>query len=261
MAKEVLTAAIISILAGTLTLTGCRTADTGSSQLVPSPGGVTMAVAAEADESDIVERTAADRMAYRKDLETLMKYYKSKGNNMKLLWAESELKQLDSIKRYNYIIEASVAGPQLKATASIAEADYLYDQATRLEDEAGRLVVIKNENLLRQALQKYNQIIAKHPTSDKIDDAAFRAAGIYEYFKDYTIALLYYQRTYQWDPQTSYPAMFKAAYILDKELYRRAEALELYKQFLEKKIGSAAQREYAVDRVSKLSSSGNGPQK
>ena len=91
-----------------------------------------------------------------------------------------------------------------------------------------QFVVLKDENLLRMALDKYNQLISKFPTSDKIDDAAFRAAGIYEHFKDYSIAVQYYQRTYQWDPQTIYPAKYKAAFILDQRLHRRAEALQLY---------------------------------
>jgi hypothetical protein len=45
---------------------------------------------------------------------------------------------------------------------------------------------------------------------------------------------LCYQRAYQWNPQTPHPARFRAAFILDKRLSRRAEALELYQQALEK---------------------------
>ena len=127
-----------------------------------------------------------------------------------------------------------MAGPNLKGTKSVSEADYLYNDAVRLEDQAGQFMIIKDDNLLRVALDKYNQLISKFPSSDKIDDAAYRAAGIYEHFKDYTIAVLYYQRVYQWDPQTAYPARFKAAHILDTQLHRRAEALQLYQEALTK---------------------------
>ena len=113
-----------------------------------------------------------------------------------------------------------------------SDANALYAEAVRLEGQAGPL--IKNETLLRKALDKYNQFISKYPNSDKIDDAAFRAAGIYEYLKDYTNAVKNYQRTYQWNPQTPTTARFKAAYLLDTQLGRRAEALQIYQEALSK---------------------------
>jgi len=161
--------------------------------------------------------------------------------------------------QYNYIIEASVAGPDLKASTSIAEADVLYKEGIGLEKRAGLLPILKNEELLRLALDKYNQLIKKHPSSDKIDDAAYGAGIIYEHFKDYTIALLYYQRTYQWDPDTSYPARFKAAFVLDKRLHRRDEALVLYQEAVKaiKKEGEHQQwKEFAEKRIREFSESG-----
>jgi tetratricopeptide (TPR) repeat protein len=176
---------------------------------------------------------------------------------MKLGWAENELKMLNEIPQYNYIIEASVAGPELKATNSDNSANYLYDEARKIEKTAKRLSLIAvDENLLRVALDKYNQVIKQYPTSDKIDDAAFRAGGIYEHFMDYSIALLYYQRTYQWNPATIYPARFKAAYILDEYLSRRAEALELYQQALQKENLGKELTAIAEKRVAELSKSG-----
>jgi tetratricopeptide (TPR) repeat protein len=156
------------------------------------------------------------------------------GNNMKSEWAQKELKALDSMPKYKYLVEAEAAGPNLKASTPIPEADRLYGEALMLQGKAEQLVIIKDNNLLRLALDKYDQVIRKYPSSDKIDDAAFKAGEIYDYFKDYTIALLYYQRAYQWNPQTTYPARFRAAFVLDKRLHRRAEALELYQQALEK---------------------------
>jgi tetratricopeptide (TPR) repeat protein len=105
------------------------------------------------------------------------------------------------------------------------------------------------------ALETYNELIDKYPSSDKIDDAAFRAGRICEYFKDYTIALKYYQRTYQWDPETVYPARYKAAYILDVIQHRRAEALKTYQQALEKEDLSVKQREFVEERVKALTKS------
>jgi hypothetical protein len=251
MARTILAVLLIIFLN---VLAGCYGVDSGRSQFLPSPVKTVSVV--EAGEADIIENMTSSRLAYRQYLESLVAYYKNTGDNMKLNWAENELKMLNEIPQYNYIIEASVAGPDLKARDSDSAANYLYDEARRLEKTAKRLGLIAvDENLLRVALDKYNQVIKQYPTSDKIDDAAFRAAGIYEYFKDYTIALLYYHRTYQWDPATIYPTRFKAAYILDEYLSRRAEALELYQQALQKENLGKELKGLAEKRVSELTKS------
>jgi tetratricopeptide (TPR) repeat protein len=251
MAKMILTVLLIILLN---VLAGCYGVDSGRSQFLPTPMKTVSVV--DAGEADIIEHMAASRLAYRQYLESLIAYYKKTGDNMKLGWAESELKMLNETPQYNYIIEASVAGPDLKARDSDNAANYLYDEACRFEKTAKRLGLIVDENLLRVALDKYNQVIKQYPVSDKIDDAAFRAAGIYEYFKDYTIALLYYQRAYQWDPTTIYTPRFKAAYILDEYLSRRAEALELYQQALQKENLGKEQKALAEKRIAELTKSG-----
>lgn len=261
MARIILTVLLIVLLN---VLAGCHGVDSGESQLMPaytkqSPGAASVSIA-NAGEIDIIEQIAINRQAYRQGLESLVEYYNRTGNNMKLVWAKNELKNLNGIPQYNYIIEASVAGPNLKAKISITEADYMYREALRTEKKAKELIIITNEDMLRVALDKYNQLIRKHPPSDKIDDAAYRAAGIYEYFKDYTIAILYYQRAYQWAPDTIHPAKFKAAYILDKRLHRRAEALELYQQVVKDKNISKNYREFAQKRITEFTRSDEAEQ-
>jgi len=254
MARTILTVLTIALLN---VLVGCHSVDSGEAQLIPartkqSPGPAVVVKPAKAGESDIIEQVSINRQAYRQGLELLVEHYTKTGNNMKLTWAKKELAALDDMPQYNYIIEASVAGPNLKASTSIPLANYMYQEALRLEKKAGRLVVIKNEDLLRVALEKYNQLIKKHPSSDRIDDAAFKAGGIYEYFKDYSIALLYYKRAYQWDTETIHPAKFKAACILDKHLHRRAEALELYQQAVKKETLGKKYKEFAQKRIIEL---------
>ena len=251
MAKTILTVLLIVLLN---VLVGCHGVDSGKSQLMPAPMKAVSVV--EAGEADIIEQMSINRLAYRQYLESLVAHYEKTGNNMQLGWAENELKKLNKIPQYNYIIEASVAGPNLKARSSITIADYMYDEAFRLEKKAKRLILIKDEDLLRVALDKYNQLIRKHPSSDKIDDAAYRAGGIFEYFRDYTIALLYYQRAYQWHPGTIHPARFKAAYILDEPLHRRAEALKLYEQAVENENLRKNCKEFAEKRIIELIKSG-----
>jgi tetratricopeptide (TPR) repeat protein len=253
MAKTILTVLLIVLLN---VLVGCYGPDSGRSQFLPTPMKTVSVV--DASEADIIEHMATNRLAYRQYLESLVMYYKKTGDNMKLKWAENELKRLNKMPQYNYIIEASVAGPNLKAKDSDNAANYLYDEAYRIEKAARGLefVLIVDENLLRVALDKYNQVIKRYPTCDKIDDAAYRAGGIYEHFKDYTIALLYYQRTYQWDPATIHPARFKAAYILDQYLHRRAEALPLYQYALGNEKLSKDEQKFVEKRIDELTKGG-----
>lgn len=209
-----------------------------------------------AGEIDLIEQMAANRQAYRVYLQALIDHYKSTGNDLKLGWALTELKKLDSAPQYNYIIEANVAGPKLKATVNIPEADDMYIVAKKLEDDARLINIVISDDKLRLALDKYNMLIKKHPTSDKIDDAAYYAGQIYRHFKDYTIAVLYYQRTYQWDKNTPYSARYRAAVLLDQKLHERDRALELYEQALKLENLSEDSREYAKQRIIVLSGAG-----
>ncbi len=251
MARAVLTVSLIFLL---FVLVGCYPVDSGASQLIPSK--MKSASAVEGKEADIVEQISINRQAYRQGLDSLIRYYKRTGNSMKVGWAKNELKKLDNMPQYNYIIEAIVAGPSLRASDSIAEAELMYLEASSAERKSKKLGIFTNDDELRGALDKYNQLIKRYPSSDRIDDAAYRAAAIFEHFKDYTIAVLYYQRTYQWDSDTVHPARFKAAYILDRHLRRRAEALEIYKEAVKEEGLSENYREFAENRIDELTGGG-----
>lgn len=257
MARTVLTAVVIVLLN---VLVGCQSVDSGRGQLMPartrtSIGAAGVVTVVDAGETDFVEQIAVNRQAYRQGLQLLVGYYTRIGNNMKLNWAKDELSALDSIPQYKYIIDAEAAGANLRASTSIPEADEVYQDALELQKQAGALLVIKDDDLLRLATDKYNRLIKRYPSSDKIDDAAYKAGEIYEYFKDYSIALLYYKRAYQWDPGTMHPARFRAARILDKRLHRYAEALALYREAIKTEGAYERHRkwtEFAEQRIIEL---------
>jgi len=255
MAKTILTVVLIVVLN---VLVGCKSNDvdtSGAKLMIVRTKPIPAVEVAGAGETDIVEQLIDNRQAYRRSLELLVEHYTEMGNNMKLQWAKRELAALDGVVQYNYIVEAGLAGPDLRASTQIYAADILYAEALRLEEKAKGLLVIFDEGLLRRALDKYNLLIRHYPASDKIDDAAYRAGRIYEHFKEYSIAVLYYQRTYQWDPQTIHPAMFKAAHILDRQLHRIAEALELYRQVVKNENLSINYREFAEMRIAEITKS------
>jgi len=205
--------------------------------------------APEAAEVDLVERMAAHRSAYRAALAKLVEYYTTGGDATKLRWAQ---KEQATLVQYRYLMPAEAMQTALGATDSIEEADVLFEEAKQLYWEAKRLMVIADEDKLRMALRGFNKLISNYPTSDKIDDAAYRAGRIYDHFRDYQIAAVYYQRAFQWDDSTPYPARFKAAYVLDKHLHMRKEALALYRLAIERESRYDGNAEFAQKRIGEM---------
>jgi tetratricopeptide (TPR) repeat protein len=258
---RIVTTATVTVL---LTLlAGCET-NTGTSQRLPARSNPYMADSNQplakptsANEIDLVEKMVADRQAYQRSLQALVQHYTASGNHDKTTWAEEELTALNRIPQYQYIIEAQVMPASLKATESIAAADQMYDEAQRFYRDAGiiPITITKDEEMLRAALRKYGQLITTYPTSDKIDDAAYMMGRIHEGFGRYAIALAFYQRAYQWDAATPFPARFRAADILDRKLHRRAEALQVYQEAIVKEARYIDLRLMAERRVQELNTS------
>jgi len=254
--KRIVPAAAAVITAGLICLTGgCNNprvtdAHLTDTELAQVQEGVLMP---EAREADYVEQLAAAREGYKQALLNLIAYYESVGNATKLQWARTELKTFEQMVHYSYLMPGEWLPENLSAAESIEEADHLYEQAMDLYRQAGGLLMVTNDALLRQSLQLFNQLIREYPTSDKIDDAAYRAARIYEHLKNYELAAVLYQRTFQWNPETRYPARFRAAYVLDRRLRMRADALPLYKLAVEKESMYQNNTEYALARIQQLS--------
>lgn len=217
-------------------------------------------------EVDIVEQVALSRQEYRQGLQWLSDLYLRAGDDRKQAWARRELSALNKIPQYNYVGDV-IPDANLRARLSIPEADALYLDAQDLQREAGllhprfaaiNLPYVRNNNTLRLALNKYSLLIKRYPSSDKIDDAAFQAGYIHEHFKEYGIALTYYQRAFQWESRTPHPTRFRAANVLDKRLHRKAEAVEMYRQALSTEGTQWLKwKEFAEERVRVLTKTGN----
>jgi TolA-binding protein len=205
-----------------------------------------------AAEIDLVEQMAVHRSAYQAALAKLVDYYTTSGDATKLRWARREM---ESLVQYRYLMPAEAMQAALAATDSIEEADGLFEEAKQLYWEAKKLVVIVDAGKFRMALRGFNKLITNYPTSDKIDDAAYRAGQIYEHFKDYEIAAVYYQRAFQWDQNTPYPARFKAAYVLDKHLHMRKQALTIYRLAIQEEARYEGNTEFARQRILEMTKS------
>jgi len=87
----------------------------------------------------------------------------------------------------------------------------------------------------------------------KIDDAAFQIGEINRhYLQDYRTALLYYQRVWQWDPQTVLPARFAVARIYDDGLHDRIKALQYYELAIRLESDYPSKVVYAKGRIDEI---------
>lgn len=221
----------------------------------PGPEVFDQMTPSAATEIAIVEQVAQKRLAYYRELQKLESFYKQSGNQLKIEWAQRELAGQDAAPRYRYILQAEVAGNSLKATDSVPKADMLYNDAMELYKNSNIIFpvpIFVSKKKMQLALNKCNQLIKEYPASDKIDDAAYLAGEIHEFFRDYSIALLYYKRAVQWNPYTPHPACYKAARILDYKLFDRAEALKLYRESLDKETSYHNYSEIIKQRISEL---------
>jgi len=111
---------------------------------------------------------------------------------------------------------------------------------------------VNSTKSLYLAKDKFDALITNYPESDKIDDAAYRAGRIYDHFGDYRIAALYYQRTFQWNEKTRYPARSRAAYVMDKRLNEKEKALTFYQLAYKYEKHFPNNVEYARTRILEL---------
>ena len=205
-----------------------------------------------AGEIDLVEDLVSKRNAYYSSLNAISEFYAKTGNGVKYQWVQNEIEGFALAPQYRYIRSGEVAGESLKATNAIEAADQLYDDAYTTQKKAMLLGITVDESGMRDALNMYESLIEQYPSSDKVDDAAFRLGEIYQDFKDYEIANIYYQRATQWDAQTPYPARYRRAYVLDKYLLKYDDALTMYLQSIDKESQYGTNSRLAKERVLEL---------
>ncbi len=208
-------------------------------------------------EVELVEQMARYRGRYTSQLELLEQFYDRQGNHLKASWARDERDYLRTGPQREYLVIAEVAGPDLRASESIPTADGLYEkgmeQFKKARGSLGGLFFDKKG--IMAAKEMFNQLITNYPTSDKIDDAAFQIGEIYRhYLKDFPRAMLYYQRVWQWDPQTPLPARFAMGRLYDDYLHDGPKAIQYYRQAVNLESEYPDNVTYANRRIDELSS-------
>ena len=78
----------------------------------------------------------------------------------------------------------------------------------------------------------FQQVLTRHPQSDKISDAAYQLGDIYESkaYRQYRRAAAYFERCFQWNPKTHFDARLRAARLYERNVKDRTRAIEIYKE-------------------------------
>lgn len=181
-----------------------------------------------ANEVNGVKRVIAARREYQTALEQLRGLYLSNADTEKLKWAEDELKQFHRVPKHAYVLDLDVPGPGLRAEQPIPAANEIYRRAMEFKDKGFGNDFVDNQIRAELLLQ---QLMTQYPSSNKISDAAYQLGDLYESraFRQYRRAAAYFERCFQWNPNTGFDARLRAARLYDKALNERAKAIELYK--------------------------------
>ncbi len=178
---------------------------------------------------ELVERLLATRRDYQVALEQLRAYYVAKGDVERAGWAEEELRGFHRILKQAYRLELDVPPPTLQASQNTPEANELYRRGMQYKDKGWGTDLLDNQ---RRAELLFQQLLTSYPQSDKIDDAAYQLGDLYEgrLYKQFRRAAVYFERCFQWNPNTQFDARMRAARIYDRQLVERTRAMELYRE-------------------------------
>lgn len=196
-----------------------------------SPGASTRPPAGTAD-LELIERVLEARKQYAKTLRELYEHYRRVGDTKRAQWAEDELKQYHRMNHPPYRLELDVPNPKLQALYNQPEANDLYRRAMSYKDRGIGPDYTDNQ---KRAELLFQDLLTKYPQSNKISDAAFMLGDVYESraFRQFERAAAYFERCFQWNPNTHYDARLRAARLYDRELKDRAKAIELYRMVLD----------------------------
>jgi hypothetical protein len=188
--------------------------------------------AAGGADTELIEKVIEARRNYANSLKALREYYQKTGDTKHVQMVEDELRQYHRSSHPVYRLDLDVPSSNLKPLYNQNEAIDLYRWAMSYKDRGLGNDLSDNQHRAEILLQ---ELLTKYPQCNKISDAAFMLGDIYESraFRQYDRAAAYYERCFQWNPNTTYDARLRAAKVYDRELKDRAKAIELYRAVLD----------------------------
>jgi tetratricopeptide (TPR) repeat protein len=200
----------------------------------------------------LVERVIAARQELQHSLEALRSYYIASKDLKRAQWAQDELIAFHRIVKEPFNLSLDVPPAKLQPLYPSTEANELYRRGMEYKSARGwGNDYVDNQHRAEIVLQ---ELLRKHPQSDKIADTAYALGEIYEgnVFKQPHRAVVYYERVFQWQPGTQTDARLRAAKLYDHTLGERTKAMELYKDLLNRETDQRRTQE-AQRRLMELS--------
>lgn len=261
--------ALALLLIGTLGCEGMsRRHDARVGEIAPPPDDVDYEPASveTANFPDLVEDMVQKRDTYITHLIEMERAYLNVGDINRANWARRQRELTEKVEVYPYLTEQTPlqqnVHTQVVPRDSIPEADALFDQGYKLYDKFVGVPFVGfaylNKEEPRQAAEIFKRVISEHPTSDKVDDAAYFIGNIYKEFlrhddPDNELALRYLKWAWKLDPTTPHPARFDAAVIYDFRLHDRDKAIELYHDVLAlEEAGNNSNQRFSATRIEQL---------
>jgi hypothetical protein len=201
-------------------------------------GGELPPPAGTASDVEVVKRTVAARKEYEESLRELRAHYSKAGDKQRLEWAEQELMAFHLTFKPSYNLDVQDAfPPTLEAAVNIKEANELYRHAMEYKGKGLGNDFVLN---MRRAEYLFRELLEKHPTSDKIGEAAYQLAEIYESraYRQFDRAARYFERSFQWVKGSRTDARLRAAILYDRYLNERGKSIELYRSVVEHDVDS-----------------------
>ncbi|MFO0814428.1 MAG: hypothetical protein U0796_14495 [Gemmatales bacterium] len=191
--------------------------------------GNNSAAANTGDDVSSVKRVLAARTEYQASLEELRAQYLRTGDFERVRWVEEELLAFHRISKRAYRLDLDVPPPTLSPNQNISEANELFRRSIAFKTKGWGSELDDNYRRAELLLQ---QLINLYPQSDKLSEAAFHLGEIYESraFKQFRRAAIYYERSFQWSPQTTNEARLRAARLYDRTLNDSSRAVQLYRE-------------------------------
>ncbi len=213
------------VLTGTIILVAVHAQSPGTAP----PSNAQQTPGKEPPDIERVKRLLAARRDYQQALERVRTHYMEVGDIERAKWAEEELIQFHRIQKHAFVLDLDVPHSGLKALHNIPEANELFKLAMTYKDKGWMGTdYLDNQRRAELLLQ---QILTMYPQSNKIGEVAYQLGDLYESkgYKDYRRAALYFERSFQWNPNTQSDGRLRAARLYDKYLSERTRAMELYR--------------------------------
>ncbi len=193
------------------------------------------ATLASANEALLVEYVVGARRAYLKALDDLMSIYQGQQDRNGIKRVQSVLDTFNPVHTYLYYLSAEIPSPRLRGLKRLAPATAAFNEALSTYEDATKPWVIGRAATVKRAaaLKAFRGIIEKYPESNKISRCAFFIAEINRTYGEYERAAVWYDRSWQWNPQTQDPARYRAATLYDFKLKNPRKALAYYRMVLQ----------------------------